>query len=146
MDVNYNMQSGTSIPLADIVESGSGYIKFSNGIAIVYLSSSDIYVSTSKIAPGIYEYKMSIYSPVTFISVYYFIVSMDANVYIHGSSTRYTIIKNATTTKYSTTDNHNFIVAPIIDISGYALHVDTYACSFDTKISNINYLIIGRWK
>ena len=34
MDVNYNMQSGTSISLADIAETGNGYIKFSNGIMI----------------------------------------------------------------------------------------------------------------
>ena len=36
MDVNYNMQSGISIPLTDIVESRNGYIKFSNGVYVIW--------------------------------------------------------------------------------------------------------------
>ena len=36
MDVNYNTQSGTSIPLADIVESGDNYIKFNNGVYVIW--------------------------------------------------------------------------------------------------------------
>ena len=36
MDVNYNMQSGASIPLADIVESSDNYIKFANGTYMIW--------------------------------------------------------------------------------------------------------------
>ena len=37
MDINYNTQSGTSIPLADIVESGNDYVKFANGLILFYI-------------------------------------------------------------------------------------------------------------
>ena len=145
MDVNYKSQLGTSIPLADIVDTGYNYIKFSNGIAIVYLSSTDIPSNCSFIVDYIYQHKITIYSPITFTSVLYFLMSMDANTYVGTSSGRYTITKNSTTTKYSTTDNRTFTVAPIIDMSGYGLH-DEYAVSFDTSVKNVSYLIIGRWK
>ena len=58
MDVNYNSQLGTSIPLADIVETGSRYIKFSNGIAIVWSTMPGIVSGSHKIATGIYEWRM----------------------------------------------------------------------------------------
>lgn len=146
MDVNFNSQLGTSIPLADIVDTGSNYIKFSNGIAIAYLSSQYTYPSNgSFIVDYTYAYEMTIYSPITFTSVLYFLMSMNVNTYVGTSSGRHTITKNATTTKYSTTDNRTFTVAPIIDMSGYGLH-DKYAASFDTRINNVSYIIIGRWK
>ena len=52
MDVNYNMQSGASIPLADIIEFGDNYVKFSNGIMIAYgidrqVLSSDLDANTA---------------------------------------------------------------------------------------------------
>lgn len=45
MDVNYNMQSGMSIPLADIVESSDNYIKFANGTYMIWGKS---YYCTTK--------------------------------------------------------------------------------------------------
>lgn len=36
MDVNYNIQSGVSIPLADIVKSSDNYIKFANGTYMIW--------------------------------------------------------------------------------------------------------------
>ena len=36
MDVNFTNSFGTQMPLANIVESGDGYIKFSDGTAIAY--------------------------------------------------------------------------------------------------------------
>ena len=36
MDVNYNTQSALSIPLSNIVDSGDGYIQYSNGTQICY--------------------------------------------------------------------------------------------------------------
>ncbi len=36
MDVNYNTQSALSIPLSNIIDSGDGYIQYSNGLQICY--------------------------------------------------------------------------------------------------------------
>ena len=145
MDVNYNMQSGTSVPLADIVETGSRYIKFSNGIAIVYLNSSNLYAGATNITTGIYKYEMTIYSPITFTSVLWFFMSMDVDTYIRTASNSWTVTRNASTTNYTTTDNYRFTIAPVIDMSSYALN-NNYACSYDSRIKNINYFIIGKWK
>ena len=144
MDVNFNSQFGTSIPLSDIVETGYGYIKLSNGIAIVWSTMPGIVAGSHKIATGIYEWRMIPHSPITFTSVLYFIASIDVDVYMKSSSENYTITKNGTTTKYNTTDNCNFSIAPIIDISSYVLN-NNYACSFKPEIYT-NMLIIGKWK
>lgn len=144
MDVNFNSQLGTSIPLADIVETGSRYIKLSNGIAIVCWTMPGIVAGNYNIATGIYEYRMTTRSPITFTSVLYFIASIDVDVYMKSSSENYTITKNGTTTKYNTTDNRDFTIAPIIDISSYMLN-NNYTCSFYPEVY-VNIFIIGKWK
>ena len=144
MDVNFNSQLGTSIPLADIVETGYRYIKLSNGIAIVYWTMPGIVAGSHKISTGIYEWRMTPRSPITFTSVLYFIASIDVDVYMKSSSENYTITKNGTTTKYNTTDNRDFDIAPIIDISSYVLN-NNYTCSFNPEVY-VNIFIIGKWK
>ncbi len=39
MDVNFTSSSGIQMPLANIVESGKNYIRFENGIQIIYNSA-----------------------------------------------------------------------------------------------------------
>ena len=60
MDVNYNMQSGTSISLSDIVESSDNYIKFANGTYMIWGKSYDC-TTKSKQSVDTSNKKVSVY-------------------------------------------------------------------------------------
>ena len=154
MDVNYNMQSGAIIPLADIVESGNNYIKFDNGIYMIW---GNTYSCTTKS-------KQSVDTSNKSVSVYYKLIDALFPGFKFDTLKSYGYFNmTVNSIRYSTPDKpntYNYPVNTSITVSGTAHFNDkTISKSFKSNNttsvpinSNYSYDInfcfcsISRWK
>ena len=158
MDVNFTSSSGTQTPLANIVSSGDGYIKFSDGSAIAYgcmrtneelifsQGSSETYYAVSNKAYKKIQYPPAIDGIFTKINLYMFsIQSYYDTEYTFGHSTRY-LPPCSVKFENAMRDSNG------IEISNYCTYDKLIVIDFKRDFYallasfQINYLIIGRWK
>lgn len=153
MDVNFTNSSGTQMPLANIVESGDNYIKFSDGTAIAY---------------GLYEMPENIYFAEGCSDTYYrisdriYVNNIHPNFgiftkvysYYHVLSSYRTIpyVFRAGTAPGPVKFEDAVFSGTGIEILNYVTYDNLLVINFRSDAYavrgnfRINYLIIGRWK
>lgn len=157
MDVNFTNSSGTQMPLANIVESNSnynnGFIRFDNGIQIVYSSEPMLSVEQSEednsliISKIIYEKPFSSYPALTHGSMSALITYTDKKspIPMTKSISYNNVIFKTGSFKVDgkeITSNEGFI-ATIQSTTEIASNM--HMGSFMNYLS-INYIAIGKWK
>jgi hypothetical protein len=138
MDVNFNSQFGTSIPLVDIIERGDGYIKFANGLQICY-GSLYCTMSSSTVGSGYTNYK-SEFKSCPFTAVSSIISSMPDGDYSHDSIL-------GTDAALSQLKMNNISIKRTY-ISNKYIYISIVSSSSAMKDMNAEcgYIVIGKWK
>lgn len=155
MDVNFTNSSGTQMPLANIVESNfddyKGFIRFDNGIQIVYASEILLGAEQSKdddsliIRNAVYKKPFLLSPTLTHGSLFAKInYNKKQGVGLIPKSVKYDNVRLACTS-YTLDDKE------ITDKEGFVAEVQSTAEIASNIISIgsyfvINYIAIGRWK
>ena len=146
MDVNFTSSSGTQMPLANIVESGNGYIRFENGIQIVYDSARQ----NAVVSDDVFLYGHIIY-PKPFIGSRTVVFGKNELILYKSSSF-------GTPKKYMAyDDSHIQIIYGIFNYQGneidstkgFRVRVtseQSLIAEMNVGTFHIDYIAIGRWK